>query len=310
MGAPAHLPLSTPERAGAASAGRTLAGPDAPCGTAHRQALARAALDEELLRHDPDQARARLPADVRVARASPVDLAPGASLLVASRSTPTASPSRCPAGGLKRAPLPRTCSSTRSRARRARARSRRAARRPLRADPAAAPRSRPRSPRCRRARPRDRRRARAAWRGERSGRGASHARGRRALLARFYPPADHADALPLRAGSVAVLRRRRRGGVRVPPRRPARRAALRAPAPTPARDGAPRRGARGAPRRSRRGRRRARSARQRQVMRLDDDRHREARRAVAAPRAPGASEAAPGACAASCSSSSGSRSSA
>ena len=40
-------------------------------------------LDEELARHDPDAARARLPADVRAAGASPTDLAPGARLLVA-----------------------------------------------------------------------------------------------------------------------------------------------------------------------------------------------------------------------------------
>jgi hypothetical protein len=39
-------------------------------------------IEEELARHDPETARARLPADVRVAGTSPTDLAPGAALLV------------------------------------------------------------------------------------------------------------------------------------------------------------------------------------------------------------------------------------
>ena len=118
----------------------------------------------------PTRPRARLPADVRVARASPVDLAPGASLLVA-RSLRGGITLAVPGGRAERAPLPRTCSSTRS----ARTSGSRSISPCCAVTPSWWPpprRDRGRARRRRRARPRDRRRARAAWRGERSGRGA------------------------------------------------------------------------------------------------------------------------------------------
>ena len=204
------LPLSTPERASAASANRATRRSDAPCRDGSPTSAGSSSSSTRSCSADPDQARARLPADVRVARASPVDLAPGASLLVARSLRHRGITSRCPAGGLKRAPLPRTCSSTRS-ARTSGSRSIAV----LRGDPFV----------------RARRRAEiaaalAAAAGEhalaidaepeqpggasdrameRATRGAAEA-----LLARFYPPADHADALP--------LPRRERRGAAAPPR--------------------------------------------------------------------------------------------
>ena len=256
-------------------------------------------LDEELLRHDPDQARARLPADVRVARASPVDLAPAASLLVA-RSLRRRGVTLAVPGGRAEA-----CSSAEDvfldevRAHvglaldlavlrgdpfvRARRRAEIAAALAAAAgEHALAIDAEPEQP------------GGASDRAvERATRGAAEA-----LLARFYPPADHEDALPLRAGSVAVLRRRlarvvcgyHRDGRLVAAALArhgadaARETVLLAEALAGLLAAAGRDGER------------ARSARQRQVMRLGLGRAdtREARRAVAAPRAPEAiAEAAP-----------------
>ena len=201
--------------------------PDAPC--RHRSptsAGSSSSSTRSCCRHDPDQARARLPADVRAAASSPVDLAPAARLLVARSLRRAAHPRGARRASAARA-SPRTCSSTRcARTSGSRSTSRSCAVTPS-CGRAAAPRSRPRSSprRAGEHAARDRGRARAAGRGERPGRGAARiARGRRGAPRAVLPAGDPRDALPLHAGSVAVLRRRlARVVVRLPPRRPARR---------------------------------------------------------------------------------------
>ncbi|WP_242347031.1 LETM1 domain-containing protein [Anaeromyxobacter terrae] len=169
-------------------------------------------LDEELLRHDPDQARARLPADVRGAGASPVDLAPAASLLVTRslrRRVAVVRPGV--AAGNRAAPASAAADAFIDEVRahiglaldlallrgdpfvRARRRAEIAA--ALAAavgEHAVAIAAEPEQP------------GGASDRAvERATRAAAEA-----LHARFYPPGDPAHALPLHAGTIAVLRRR------------------------------------------------------------------------------------------------------
>jgi len=163
-------------------------------------------LDEELIRHDPDQARARLPADVRAIAASPLDLAPAASLLVARslrRRIALPSSERAGASAAEEAfldeirahiglaldlALLRGDPFVRARRRAEIA----AALAAAAGEHALAIEAEPEQP------------GGASVRAvERATRAAAEA-----LHARFYPPGDPAHTLPLHAGSVAVLRRR------------------------------------------------------------------------------------------------------
>ncbi|WP_143827885.1 LETM1 domain-containing protein [Anaeromyxobacter sp. Fw109-5] len=165
-------------------------------------------LDEELLGHDPHQARARLPADVRAAASTPLDLAPAANLLVA-RSLRRRVAVRVPGEGADRPASARDVFLDEVRAHiglaldlallrgdpfvRARRRAEIAAALAAAAgEHALAIEAEPEQP------------GGASDRAvERAVRGAAEA-----LHARFYPPAEPAHALPLHAGKVAVLRRR------------------------------------------------------------------------------------------------------
>ncbi|WP_242339917.1 MULTISPECIES: LETM1 domain-containing protein [Anaeromyxobacter] len=168
-------------------------------------------LDEELLRHDPDQARARLPAEVRGAGASPLDLAPAANLLVTRSLRRRVAVGRPGASDGSRAPASSAADAFIEEIRahiglaldlallrgdpfvRARRRAEIAA--ALAAavgEHAVAIAAEPEQPGGASDRAVDRA-ARAAA---------------EALHARFYPPGDPAHALPLHAGAVAVLRRR------------------------------------------------------------------------------------------------------
>ena len=166
-------------------------------------------LDEELFRHDPDQARARLPADVRAIGASPLDLAPAASLLVTRslrRRITVPAPAEGGAGASASAEdafldeirthiglaldlaLLRGDPFVRARRRAEIA----AALAAAAGEHALAIEAEPEQP------------GGASVRAvERATRAAAEA-----LHARFYPPADPPHALPLHAGNVAVLRRR------------------------------------------------------------------------------------------------------
>ena len=204
-------------------------------------------LDEELLRHDPDQARARLPADVRAIGASPLDLAPAASLLVTRslRRRITVPPPRGRGGSERvgRGRVPRRD----PHAHRARARPRPAARGPVRQGaPPRRDRRRARRPRPGEHAARDRGGAGAAGRRQRAGgRAGAARRGGGAPRPVLPSRRSRARALPLHAGKVAVLRRRlARVVMRLPPRRPARappRSRAMAPTPSARRCSSPRR---------------------------------------------------------------------
>jgi hypothetical protein len=163
-------------------------------------------LDEELLGHDPHQARARLPADVRAAASSPLELAPAANLLVA-RSLRRRVAVRVPGEDRPASAQDAFLDEVRTHIGlaldlallrgdpfvRARRRAEIAAALAAAAgEHALAIEAEPEQP------------GGASDRAvDRAVRGAAEA-----LHARFYPPAEPAHALPLHAGKVAVLRRR------------------------------------------------------------------------------------------------------